>query len=216
MGQPKQLLSLAGQPIAAWSLAALAHAPSVNSIVIACESQQRAAFEQLAITHGCDKVTYVVGGGETRQQSVFAALRAMGDPSDIVVIHDGARPFARSPLVEAVIASARRTGGAIAAIAVKDTIKQVDDAQAVAKTIARNRLWAAQTPQAFAYGVLYSAHERAQHDGFLATDDAELVERIGGTSITLVEGASDNLKITTPGDLALAECLAASRQDTIL
>ncbi|MBV8163446.1 MAG: 2-C-methyl-D-erythritol 4-phosphate cytidylyltransferase [Candidatus Eremiobacteraeota bacterium] len=215
MGQPKQLLSLAGRPIAAWSLAALAHAPSVNSIVIACEPEQRLAFQELAVTHGCDKVTYVVGGGATRQESVFAALRAMSTPSEIVVIHDGARPFARSGLVEAVIKSAQRTGGAIAAIAVKDTIKQVDDAQVVDKTIARNRLWAAQTPQAFAYDVLYSAHERAQDDGFLGTDDAELVERLGSASVAIVEGASDNLKITTPEDLVVAECLA-TRQDARL
>ena len=210
MGQPKQLLSLGGRPIAAWSLAALAHAPSVNEIVVACEPQQRPAFEELALAHGAGKVTYVIAGGETRQQSVFAALRAMSKPSDVVVVHDGARPFARSELVEAVIVGARRSGGAIAATAVKDTIKQAGDADVVMKTIPRGNLWAAQTPQAFAYDVLYRAHERAHDDGFTGTDDAELVERVGGIRIAIVEGLADNLKITTPEDLALAQCLAAN------
>ena len=180
MGQPKQLLPLGGQPVAAWSLAAL--------------------------------VERIVAGGATRQQSVFAALRALPHPKDIVVIHDGARPFAQSSLVEAVIAAAGRCGGAITAIAAKDTIKQADEANTVVSTIPRDRLWAAQTPQAFAYDVLLRAHERAKADGFVGTDDAELVERLGDAKVAIVEGRAENLKITTPEDLKIAECLVQRKQ----
>jgi 2-C-methyl-D-erythritol 4-phosphate cytidylyltransferase len=211
MGRPKQLLALGGRPIAAWSLETLAKAPSVNTIVIACENEQRAAFETLVQAHGQGKVERIVAGGATRQQSVFAALRAMARPSGVVVIHDGARPFARSQLVEKVVMRARRSGGAIAAIAVKDTIKHADETHTVVSTIPRSGLWAAQTPQAFAYDILIRAHEHAQADGFSGTDDAELVEHLGGTSIAIVEGSSENLKITTPEDLGLAECLAARK-----
>jgi 2-C-methyl-D-erythritol 4-phosphate cytidylyltransferase len=211
MGQPKQLLPLGGRPIASWSLAALVKAASVNAIVIACEPEQRPAFEAIAEAQGEGKVERILAGGATRQQSVFAAIRAMARRSSIVVVHDGARPFATSQLVEEVISGARRTGGAIAAIAVKDTMKLADETHTVLSTISRNRLWAAQTPQAFGYEILVRAHERAEADGFSGTDDAELVEHLGGTSIAVVEASSQNLKITTPDDLQVAECLAARK-----
>jgi 2-C-methyl-D-erythritol 4-phosphate cytidylyltransferase len=211
MGLPKQLLPLGGRPIASWSLAALAKAASVNAIVIACEPEQRPAFEAIVEAQGEGKVERIVAGGATRQQSVFAAIRAMARPRSIVVVHDGARPFATSELVEEVISSARRSGGAIAAIPVKDTMKLADETRTVLSTISRNRLWAAQTPQAFGYEILVRAYERAEADGFSGTDDAELVEHVGGTSIAVVEASSQNLKITTPDDLQLAECLAARK-----
>ena len=209
MGQPKQLLELAGRPVAAWSLEALAAAEPVNGIIIACEPAQRAAFTKLAQAFGRGKVHGVVAGGASRQDSVSAALRTIEDGAEIIVVHDGARPFATSALVEEVIEQARAYGGAIAAVPVKDTIKQADDKGVVNKTIARERLWAAQTPQAFACEVLRRAHEQAEADGFLGTDDAELVERLGGASVAIVAGSYDNLKITTPEDLVIAEQLAS-------
>ena len=210
MGQPKQLLPLGDRPIAAWSLAALAQAKAVTTIVIACELEQQAAFENLARTYGENKVQRIVAGGATRQASVFAALRACEAPS-VVAIHDGARPLAKSTLVEDVVEQAQACGAAIAAIAVKDTIKLVDEARMVKSTVPRSHLWAAQTPQAFAYDLVYRAHEQAQAQGFVATDDAELVERLGA-SIAIVEASVENLKVTTPEDLRLAEYLVASRQ----
>jgi 2-C-methyl-D-erythritol 4-phosphate cytidylyltransferase len=208
MGQPKQLLELAGKPIAAWSLETIAAADAVNGIVIACEPEERGKFEAVAREAGRGKVRQVVSGGARRQDSVFAALRALSTRSGIVVVHDGARPFLTPEVLGRVIEQAREHGGAIAAVPVKDTIKLASETGAVHKTIPRDRLWAAQTPQAFAYDVLFRAHESAERDAFMGTDDAELVERLGGTAIAIVESSYENLKITTPEDLIVAERIA--------
>jgi 2-C-methyl-D-erythritol 4-phosphate cytidylyltransferase len=160
---------------------------------------------------GSPKMQRVVVGGASRQDSVFAALRAMERPTDFVLVHDGARPFVTADVTERVIEQAREHGGAIVAVPVKDTIKQASENGTVHKTIPRERLWAAQTPQAFSYELLYRAHESAEADGFLGTDDAELVERLGGAAIAIVEGSYENLKITTPEDLIVAERIAAGR-----
>jgi len=209
MGQPKQLLELAGTAVAARSLYALAAACSVGAIVIVCEADQISDFERIASGVGRGKVRCVVCGGASRQDSVAAGLRAVNSPVDVVVVHDGARPFAGTSLVEEVVERAREHGSAIAAVPVKDTIKQATETGFVHNTVPRERLWAAQTPQAFAYDVLVRAHAQAEADGFLGTDDAELVERLGGAEIAIVEGSYDNLKITTPDDLVVAERLAA-------
>ena len=209
MGQPKQLLELAGKPIAAWSLEALANAPVVNDIVIACEPEQHAKFEKLAADGGGGKVRRVIAGGPSRQDSVFAALRVASNATGVVLVHDGVRPFVTVSLIEHVVEQARLHGGAIAAVPVKDTIKQANENGMIHKTVPREHLWAAQTPQAFSYELLFEAHARAEADGFLGTDDAELVERLGGTTVSIVEGSYDNLKITTPEDLIIAQRLAA-------
>ncbi len=211
MGKPKQLLELGGVPVAAWSLQTLARSPDIAGIVIACEPEDISAFEMLAARYGGVKVHKVVTGGARRQDSVFAALRAISDQVDFVVVHDGARPFATEELLHVVLGKAKETGGAIAAVPVKDTVKQANDAGLILKTIPRDRLWAAQTPQAFGYDLLFQAHESAEEAGFLATDDAELVERLGSISIAIVEGSYENLKITTPEDLIVAERIAAAR-----
>ena len=127
------------------------------------------------------------------------------------MVHDGARPFATTKLFNDVIDRARASGGAIAAVPVKDTIKQVAETGVVLKTIPRDRVWAAQTPQAFRFGLLFEAHQDAEQAGFAATDDAELVERMGRGSVAIVESSYENLKVTTPEDLVIAERIAATR-----
>ncbi len=212
MGQPKQLLELAGKPIVAWSLETIARSPLVTDIVVACEADQRHAFERLAASVGDGKVRRIVAGGARRQDSVFAALRALEVPTDLVVVHDGARPFLSGDVLARVIERARELGAAIAAVPEKDTIKQANENGTVHKTIPRERLWAAQTPQAFSYDLLFRAHESAEADGFMGTDDAELVERLGGATVAIVESSDENVKITTPEDLIVAERIAATLQ----
>jgi 2-C-methyl-D-erythritol 4-phosphate cytidylyltransferase len=208
-GQRKQLVELAGKPLAAWSLEVLARSPDIGYIVIACEPDERERFQALAREMDTRASITVVEGGARRQDSVFEALRHVDDPIELAVIQDGARPFLRDGLLHEVIAKARECGGAIAAVPVKDTIKQANEAGFVQRTIPRERLWAAQTPQAFGYDLLFAAHESAEEDGFLATDDAELVERTGSIAIAIVESSYENLKITTPEDLLVAERIAA-------
>lgn len=208
-GQRKQLLELGGKPVAAWSLEVFAASPDVTYVVIACEPDERSRFEQLARALLKEKALAVVDGGSRRQDSVFAALRAIDRPVDVAIVHDGARPFVTSALLHEVVAKARESGGAIAAVPVKDTIKQASETGTVLRTIPRERVWAAQTPQAFNYDLLFAAHESAEEAGFLATDDAELVERAGSVAIAIVESSYENMKITTPEDLAVAERIAA-------
>ncbi len=208
LGRRKQLLDLAGKPVVAWALESLASTAEVSGIVIACEDDERQEFEELVERVGAGKVYAVVRGGPRRQDSVYAALKAVPVTCEYVVVHDGARPFIDSALTARVIGAAVRSGGAIAAVPVKDTIKLATETATVANTVPRERLWAAQTPQAFAYATLLEAHRRAQADAFEATDDAVLVERFDRTPIALVESSYDNLKITTPEDLEIAARIA--------
>jgi 2-C-methyl-D-erythritol 4-phosphate cytidylyltransferase len=212
LGMRKQLLELDGRPVAAWSLETIAGCALVTDVVIACETDEREAFAGLARAHGGGKVRAVVAGGVRRQDSVSAALRAAPPDSAIVVVHDGARPFVTAEQVERVIASAGSHGAAILAVPVKDTVKQASDSGAVLRTVPRETLWTAQTPQAFAYGILVRAHEAAERDGFVGTDCAMLVEAAGETDVHIVEGSYDNMKITTPEDLPIAAHIAAQRR----
>ena len=207
LGQPKQLLDLAGKPIAAWSLDLFEHAPAIDSIYIACEDEQRARFEETAARYAPTKTRRIVTGGATRQASVFAALSSIAPAPEFVLVHDGARPFLGRDVLERVIAAARRSGVAIAAVPVKDTIKLSNQDSAVERTLERDRLWAAQTPQMFKYELLFAAHAKAIADGSTGTDDASLVERLGAT-VALVMGAYENIKITTPEDLEAARDVA--------
>ena len=212
LGMRKQLYELDGRPVAAWSLATIAGCGLVTDVIIACEADEREAFAGLAREHGGGKVRAVVAGGVRRQDSVYAALRAAPQDTAIVVVHDGARPFVTTEQIEQVIASAGANGAAIIAVPVKDTVKQASESGAVLRTVPRETLWTAQTPQAFAYGILVRAHEAAERDGYVGTDCAMLVEAAGETDVHIVEGSYDNMKITTPEDLPVAAHIAAQRR----
>jgi 2-C-methyl-D-erythritol 4-phosphate cytidylyltransferase len=149
----------------------------------------------------------VVPGGAERADSVAAGLRALDPECTVVLVHDAARPFVGRPVIDAVIAHARAGEGAVAAVRVSDTLKQAaaEDPTRVARTVPRDGLWRAQTPQGFPRAVLERAYAAARGEG--ATDDAALVERTG-VSVRLVPDSPRNMKVTTPEDLALAELLA--------
>jgi len=212
LGMRKQLHELDGKPVAAWSLATIADCALVTDVVIACESDERDAFAALARALGGGKVRAVVAGGVRRQDSVYSALRAAPTDTAIVLVHDGARPFVTADQIERVAAAAGPNGAAILAVPVKDTVKQASESGVVLRTVARETLWTAQTPQAFAYGVLMRAHEAAERDGFVGTDCAMLVEAAGETDVQIIEGSYDNIKITTPEDLTVAAQIAAQRR----
>jgi 2-C-methyl-D-erythritol 4-phosphate cytidylyltransferase len=215
LGTRKQLLELDGKPVAAWSLETFAACALVTDVVIACEADERFEFERLARAHGGAKVRAVVSGGARRQDSVFAALCAAPKDSAIVLVHDGARPFVTAEQIERVASATHVSGAAILAVPVKDTVKQAGDGGAVLRTVPRETLWTAQTPQAFAYDVLMRAHMAAERDGFVGTDCAMLVEAAGEAAVQIVEGSYDNMKITTPEDLLWAAQIAARRREAI-
>ncbi len=153
----------------------------------------------------------LAAGGPTRGDSVASGLHTLDAGCTVILVHDGARPFVDRSVIDAVIAHARRGEPAIAALPLSDTLKEATaaDPSCVARTLSRERLWRAQTPQAFPRGVLADAYARAANEGRAGTDDAELVER-AGIPVRLVTDSSRNLKVTTPDDLALAELLAGA------
>lgn len=205
-GINKQYLMLAGIPIVARTIGVFEESPLVDEIyVISPRAEIPFCREQVIAVHGFSKVKAIVEGGAERQHSVLNGLRSIVDPADndLVLIHDGVRPFVTKEMIAQSIAMAKAHEGALVAVPVKDTIKMAVDG-IIRETPPRETLWQAQTPQAFRYGIIRDAHEKAAAEGFLGTDDASLVERLGG-EVHVVMGDYRNIKITTPEDLVLAE-----------
>ena len=198
---PKTLVDLAGRPMLDWSLAALRAVDAVSEIVVALPPGVPAP-------DGC----VGVAGGEVRSASVRAALAAASPQADVVLVHDGARPLVTPELIEAVLAGLEGVDCAIAAARVSDTVKEADEAAIVLRTLDRARLWSVQTPQVFTRAALERALAMEADLVDAATDEAWLVER-GGGKVRVVEAPAENLKVTTPRDLAVAEQLLAARVD---
>jgi 2-C-methyl-D-erythritol 4-phosphate cytidylyltransferase len=206
----KQYLSVGGMPILARTLRVFDENPLVGGIVLAVGAGQREALEEKVLrSYPCRKLVEVVTGGVERQESVARALEAVSPGCEVVVIHDGVRPFLSQEVLTAVIEAARRSGAAMAAIPARDTVKEVE-AGRVRATLDRSRIWLAQTPQAFRTDLIRRAHEAAAREGIQGTDDAALVERLG-VSVEIVPGSEENMKVTTTADLILAEAVLAAR-----
>jgi 2-C-methyl-D-erythritol 4-phosphate cytidylyltransferase len=158
--------------------------------------------------YGLEKIRRVVPGGKRRQDSVRLGLEASkGEGFELAIIHDGVRPLVRPEMIQKVAAAAKDVGAVVAALPAKETVKQVDSGQLVSRTLDRGRLWLVQTPQAFRYEEILKAHWRALDEGWEeVTDDALLLERMG-IPVHVIEGAEDNIKVTTPYDLELARFL---------
>ncbi len=201
----KQFLDIGGKPVLARTIQAFEDCSLVDEIiVIAAESEVEYCNKGIVGKYGFRKVKNVICGGEFRQQSVYNGLMQVSTDCDIVLIHDGARPFIDCKSITECIEAARETGAACVAVPVKDTIKRADDEGYIEGTIDRRSLWAMQTPQAFRYDLIVEAHRNAILEGYVGTDDAVLVERIG-RRVKLVSGSYYNIKITTKEDLAIAE-----------
>jgi 2-C-methyl-D-erythritol 4-phosphate cytidylyltransferase len=205
--RPKALVELAGRPLFAWSVHALLGVAAIERIVVALPPGVQAPEAGLQAPEG----TLGVQGGAVRSESVRLALAAAG-PGDPVLVHDAARPLLTVGLIKDTLAAVLGEGvdGAIAAAAVTDTIKRADADRVVSETLDRSQLWAVQTPQVFRRAALERALD-VPHDVLAqATDDAWLIERLGG-SVVVVPAPPENLKVTTPLDLRLAELLLAQR-----
>jgi 2-C-methyl-D-erythritol 4-phosphate cytidylyltransferase len=208
-GGPKAFVELGGRPMLAWSLLAFDAARSVAQIVIAAPPEMEERVEALAGEAGVE--ARVVAGGEHRSQSVANALVQVDQ--DLVVVHDAARPLVTADLIDEIaarLAGDEEMAGVIAAAPVTDTIKEASVSRRVIKTPERSRLWAVQTPQAFRTGALRSALSEYSGEIAGATDDAMLVERAGG-DVLLHDAPAENLKVTTPFDLRVAELLLRER-----
>lgn len=203
-GRNKLFLPLNGKPVIVWTLSVFEEDPRCRSVVLACKSTEMAAFQKIINHYQLNKVSRLVVGGQERQDSVYQAVRTLtGD--GIVLVHDGARPFVSRAAIGRVTETAEKSGAAVLAVPVKDTIKLVRE-RTVHQTMDRSSLWAVQTPQAFRLSLLLSAYEYIDHRRISVTDDAAAVEKSGGT-VTVVEGEENNIKLTTPEDLRFAEFL---------
>ncbi len=203
----KQYLSLDGVPVLGHVLKAIDAAPIIQGIVIvAGPGEENYCRSAIVDKLGISKVTAIVPGGKERQDSVYNGLLALSSDTGIVLIHDGARPLLPPEGLEEVVAAAVKYGAATQAVPVKDTVKLVGEDGFVSRTLPRERLWLTQTPQAFRYGIILSAHHKAREEGFVGTDDAGLVEHLG-LPVKIVPGAYENIKITTPEDLIVASAL---------
>ena len=206
-GMPKALARLEGEPLLIHALRSLLAAPSIGAVVV-CAPASALAEARVLCERASDRPVVVVAGGADRQASVARGLAAMPEDTDVVLVHDAARALVPPDLVERVIAAVRAGAGAVVpALPVTDTIKQVRGT-VVTRTVDRADLVAVQTPQGFRREVLEQAHAAAGAD--LHTDDAGLVERLGG-QVVVVPGHPDAVKITTPADVLAASAILAAR-----
>ncbi len=213
--QNKVYLDLGGRPMLAWSLLTLDAHPAVARVVVAVRPGDEPSVAA-AIPAGLATPLDQVHGGATRSASELSALEHLSPDIeagsiDLVVIHDGARPFLDGPLVDRVISAATRHGGAIPGLSPAQAIYTLDRDQTTAKALPTETLRRVQTPQAFRARPLLDAYRAAAMSGFEGVDTAEVVARFGGIDAVVVEGESDNLKVTTPADLAVARRIAENR-----
>lgn len=209
-GVDKQFVMLDGHPVLWHTLKLFKTFSQVKQILVTVSAANSQRVTELVEQSGLGIPWGVVAGGTERQHSVRNALQQVNEGLDLIMVHDGARPFVDRESVLKSIELAGRFGAAVVAVPVKDTIKSADDTGKVLQTLDRSSLWQVQTPQTFRRELLLSAYEKATAAGFLATDDAALVEWAGG-AVHLVRGSYYNFKVTTPEDLLLAEAVAAGR-----
>jgi 2-C-methyl-D-erythritol 4-phosphate cytidylyltransferase len=212
----KQYLLLDGMPIVARTISVFEQSSLIDAIYLVIPAEEIPyCREHVVEEYRFCKIAAIIPGGKERQQSVMNGLRGMREhvaDDDVVLIHDGVRPLITEEMLRESIAVASSYDGAVMAVQAKDTIKSVENG-IVTGTPDRRTLWQAQTPQTFRYSVIYSAHQAAETDHYLGTDDSSLVERTGG-HVRIVRGNYNNIKITTPEDLILAEAFLASARKT--
>ena len=200
---PKQFLLLDGKTILHHTLSVLDQCSVVATIVLVVSDKEIGKAQQ-QIQDSYPKVMKVVAGGKERQDSVYNGLQNLDSETDIVVVHDGVRPFVSVDIIHETVEAARDFGAAITAIPVSDTIKKVNEEGLVERTVDRSGLWRVQTPQTFQVSLLKEAYAKAQADNFYGTDEGSLIEHLG-REVKVIPGSELNIKITRSEDLVLGE-----------
>ena len=204
-GDKKPFVLLAGKPLITYALKALDSSKYIGQIYVAADPGSIRRLKKIIDKHGIRKVARVVAGGKTRAGSVKNCFDLVDPPCDIVLIHDGARPFPGDSDIANSILLAGKFGGCITAIPMTDTVKLADKGLFVKKTVDRSSLWRAQTPQAFRYGILKNALNEIKNISSV-TDDASLLEH-SGNRVKILKGSPRNIKVTTKEDLKIADAL---------
>ncbi len=211
-GTPKQYRTLGGLPLLVYSLRTLQQVDLITDIILSVpESDLDYCWEHIIAPHGLKKVTQIVKGGARRQDSVRQGLLAITKNPDVVLIHDGARPFIQEDTIRQVIEKADSVGASVVALPMQDTIKRVNDQGMIQETLNREEVWQIQTPQAFRFDLLMTGHRQAEKEGWDVTDDAALIEKMG-YPVSVVRGDAWNMKITTPQDLLIGEAIIHMRE----
>lgn len=210
---PKTYLPVCGRPMVLRTLDQFFSAQAIEEVVLVIAADQFLRCETMLRDDSAlaNRPWILQSGGPTRQQSVKKGLEKIGSDADIVVIHDGARPFVSPALIDRCVQATRDKGAVVVGVPVRDTIKIVSNDRWVQTTLSRSSLWAIQTPQVFRKQWIVEAHDRAAREAFEATDDAMLVERIG-KPVFVVDGECTNIKITTPEDVWFAEALLREKR----
>jgi 2-C-methyl-D-erythritol 4-phosphate cytidylyltransferase len=213
-GRKKQFFLLADKPILTHTLDKFENCPLIDSILLVVgQEDMDYCLKEIIEKNRYRKISQIVPGGKRRQDSVKNGMDALSRDANIVVIHDGVRPFVTREMIEDSIHSAQRFGAVVMAMPVKETIKMADADGTVLKTLDRESLWQIQTPQTFQAHVIKEAYQKATENGFVGTDDASLVERLG-MKVHILPGSYTNIKITTPEDLILANLFLRMRAHT--
>ncbi len=206
-GINKQFIDINGKPLLAHTLQAFQSCREIDRIILVSGKEElQLCREQILETYGFDKVDRLVVGGSERQQSVYNGIKELDEGCGVVVIHDGARPIVTDNIIERCIEGAKAYGAVSAGMPVKETIKVLDENGFVKCTPERGTLWVTQTPQAFKPEIIRNAHESALSNGISGTDDAFLVESMG-IKVKMIESSYENIKVTTPEDIIIAETL---------
>jgi 2-C-methyl-D-erythritol 4-phosphate cytidylyltransferase len=207
MGQAvsKQFLTLGDKPLLAHTLLVFQHAPEIDEIIpVLSKEEMEGCLRDVIERYQISKVNTLVVGGKERQDSVLHGLQKIGTDTAVVLVHDGVRPFVTPDMISESVGFSKMGESIAVGVPIKDTIKQVDANKIVLRTLDRSKLWAIQTPQVFPVKILRRAYEVSSKNKMYGTDDASLVERAGGT-VRIIMGSYENIKITTPEDLIVAE-----------
>ena len=204
MGINKQFIQIKGKEILAYTIDKFYNNKNIDKIVVVSKESELEFIEQSILNKYKFHNISVVSGGKERQDSVYNGLLELGGNYEIVLVHDGARPFITNSVIDKSIEEAIKNNAVVVGVPVKDTIKVVNNHQEVVQTPKRDLLWMVQTPQVFKYNILKNAYDKAYEEGFYGTDDAMLVER-SGQVVKMINGSYDNIKITTVEDLDIGE-----------
>jgi len=208
----KPFQTLKGKPLVIWTLGTLESIDEIAETIPVLKEEDMERGREVFEKYNLSKIGRIAPGGKERQDSVYNGLKLIEDKNCIVLIHDGARPLIEKPLIQEtvrhmteIINAKEDYDGIALGVPIKDTVKEVAGGT-IKKTLRRDLLWAAQTPQVFPYQTILVAYEKAMKEGFYSTDDAALVERYGG-KVKIMMGSYENIKVTTPEDLFIAEYL---------
>jgi len=201
----KPYIPIFRKPILAYTIDKFERCKLIDKIYLIINKEKKdLCYNNIILKYNFSKVQELISGGDSRQDSVYNGLKALELNTDIVVIHDGARPLVEETLIQDSIKTAQKYGSVVAAIPIKDTVKKCRKDFFISRTLKREEIWRAQTPQTFKYDIIISAYHQAYEENFKATDDAAVVEKYGH-KVKIIIGSEENIKITTPFDIIMVE-----------